>query len=97
MDKKILENICNKIAKSNFFKKYAYKDYWLSGCTTDVAPITANAVNNYIEIQLNCNTLRGIKKSLDKLVMEINNKLVKNYYICKYDGSCPNVAKIYFK
>jgi hypothetical protein len=50
-----------------------------------------------IEIQLGSNTLRGIPQALDKLIREIGCELVKDYYLCKYDGSCPNTAKIRFK
>jgi hypothetical protein len=102
MEKGKLQEISNKIAESNFFKKYGYKHYWTSGSSTEVAPITLwlDSLNPNrpacIEIQLGCDSLRGIKRSLDKLVKEIGEKFVKSHYLCKYDGSCPKVAKIYF-
>lgn len=97
MGKEQLEQIGNKILDSEFYQKYAYKHYWTSGSSTEVAPVTVNMVDMSIVIQLGCNTLRGIKQALDKLVKQIGESLVSKHYICKYDGSCPNVAKIYFK
>ena len=97
MDKKRLQEIADNIAESNFFEKYGYKHHWMSGCSTDVAPISIFVESSCIEIQLKCDTLRGINRSLDKLVKEIGVELVSKHYLCKYDGSCPNVAKIYFK
>ena len=95
MEKEKLVQIGNDILKSEFFQKYAYKHYWTSGSSTEVAPVTVTY--DSIEIQLSCNTLRGIKQALGKLVREIGESLVKKYYVFKYDGSCPNAARIYFK
>ena len=95
MDKAKLEEIGNKVAESDFFKKHGYKSHWISGSTTEVYPIRVWIENNCIEIQLGCNNLRGIKRALDKLVKSLSD--VREYYICKYDGSCPDVARIYFK
>lgn len=86
--------IADRIAKSDFFKEYGYKGHWTSGCVTDVAPITIWVESNSIEIQLNCE-LNGVDEAFDKLVSELNEK-VKNHYVGVYDGSCPNVAKIFF-
>ena len=102
MEKKRLQEISHQIAESDFFRKYGYKHYWTSGCSTEVAPITLwiDSVHpeepSCIEIQLDCDSLRGIKRSLDKLVKEIGEELVREHYLCKYDGSCPDVAKLFF-
>lgn len=96
MDKKRLQELGDKIAESNFFEKYGYKRHWTSGCATDVAPIRIFVESSCIEIQLGFRNLRGIKRAFDKLVNELGKQRTK-HYICKYDGSCPNVAKIYFK
>jgi len=95
MGKEQLEQIGYSILDSEFYQKYAYKHYWTSGCCTEVAPVTVNC--DSIEIQLACKNLRGIKQALAKLVRQIGESLVKRYYVFKYDGSCPNVARIYFK
>lgn len=95
MDKKKLQELGDKIAKSNFFEKYGYKHHWTSGCATNVAPIRIFVEDNCIEIQLGLRNLRGINRSFDKLVNELGEQGTK-HYICKYDGSCPDVAKIYF-
>ena len=104
MNKERVNEITNQIAKSKFFERYAMKDSWLSGCTTEVYPVSAwmssctHDGSIRIEIQLDCfKGLRGINKALDKLVREIGEKLVLKHYISKYDGSCPNVAKIFLK
>jgi hypothetical protein len=96
MDKVKLNKIGDVVERSEFFQKYGYKGHWTSGSSTLVYPITVNMVDMSIVIQLGCNTLRGVKKALDKLVREIGEALVSKHYICKYDGSCPNAAKIYF-
>jgi hypothetical protein len=96
MDKEKLNKIGDVVAGSEFFQKYGYKGHWTSGSSTEVYPVTVNMVDMSIEIQLNCNSLRGIKKALDKLVREIGEHFVKRHYLNKYDGSCPNTAKIYF-
>jgi len=95
MGEEQLEQIGYSILDSEFYQKYAYKHYWTSGCCTEVAPVTVNC--DSIEIQLACKNLRGIKQALAKLVRQIGESLVKRYYVFKYDGSCPNVARIYFK
>ena len=104
MNKERVNEITNQIANSKFFERYAMKDTWLSGCSTEVYPISAWMPScTYdgsirIEIQLDCfKGLRGINKALDKLVREIGEELVLKHYISKYDGSCPNVAKIFLK
>ena len=96
MTKEELKKIGDVVVGSEFFQKYGYKDHWASGSSTEVYPVTVNMVDMSIVIQLGCNTLRGVKKALDKLVREIGEALVSKHYICKYDGSCPNAAKIYF-
>lgn len=96
MEKKQLQEISNKVLASEFYRKYAYKLHWTSGSSTLVYPVTVNMVNSSIEIQLGCKTLRGIKNALGKLVREIGENLIRTHYISKYDGSCPNVAKIWF-
>ncbi len=96
MEKMQLQEIGNKVAASEFFQKYAYKHTWTSGCSTEVYPVTVNMVSNEIVIQLGCKTLQGIKQAFDKLVRQIGTEHVKGHYICKYDGSCPNVARILF-
>ena len=96
MDKKRLQELGDKIAESKFFEKYGYKHHWTSGCATDVAPIRIFVESSCIEIQLGIKNLRGINRAFDKLVNELGEKVTK-HYICKYDGSCPNVAKIFFK
>lgn len=96
MDKKRLQELGDKIAESNFFEKYGYKHHWTSGCATDVAPITIFVESSCIEIQLGSRNLRGINRAFDKLVNELGEQ-VTEHYICKYDGSCPNTTKIYFK
>ena len=96
MDKKRLQELGDKIAESNFFEKYGYKYHWTSGCATDVAPITIFVESSCIEIQLGTRNLRGINRSFDKLVKELGEQGTE-HYISKYDGSCPDVAKIYFK
>jgi hypothetical protein len=96
MDKIQLQAIGNNVVASEFFQKYAYKGTWTSGSSTEVYPVTVNLVDSSITIQLGCETLRGIKKALDKLVKQIGVSLVSKHYISKYDGSCPNVAKMYF-
>jgi len=102
MDIKGFEQVADKIAKSEFFKKHARKSSWTSGSSTEVAPIMIHYDDCFpeyslIEIQLDSNTLRGLRQALDKLIREIGSELVKDYYLCKYDGSCPNTAKIHFK
>ena len=97
MGKEQLNQIGNKVLESEFFQKYAYKGHWTSGSSTEVYPLTVNMVNMSIVIQLNCDTLRGIKQALDKLVRQIGEHLVSRHYIWKTDGSCPNTARIYFK
>ena len=104
MNKERVNEITNQIANSKFIERYAMKDTWLSGCTTEVYPISAwmpsctHDGSIRIEIQLDCfKGLRGINKALDKLVREIGEELVLKHYISKYDGSCPNVAKIFLK
>lgn len=96
MEKERLNKIGDVVERSEFFQKYGYKSHWTSGSSTLVYPITINMVDMCIEIQLGCDTLRGVKKALDKLVRQIGEELVSKHYVCKYDGSCPNVAKIYF-
>ena len=96
MEKKQLKGIGDKVVASEFFQKYAYKGIWTSGSSTEVYPVTVNLVDSSITIQLGCKTLRGIKQALDKLVRQIGVSLVSKHYISKYDGSCPNVAKMYF-
>ena len=97
MGKEQLKQIGDKVLESEFFQKYAYKGHWTSGSSTLVYPLTINMVDMSIVIQLGCDTLRGIKQALDKLVKQIGESLVSKHYVCKYDGSCPNAAKIYFK
>lgn len=89
-----LHEVANKIAKSDFFKKHGNRQHWVSGSSTIVYPITIWKDDNCIEIQVK--NMHGIKAALDKLVNEFGEQ-VRTHYICKYDGSCPNVAKIYFK
>ncbi len=98
MNKKRLREVADRIAKSDFFKKYGNKQHWVSGSSTIVYPITIWVASNSIEIQLNCklNSVDGSFDKFDKLVSELNEK-VNNHYVGVYDGSCPNVAKIYFK
>lgn len=97
MEKNKLNEIGDKVVASEFFQRFAYKNTWTSGCCTEVYPVTVNMVNNTIAIQLDGRkTLRGVKQAFDKLVKQIGTDLVKNHYICKYDGSCPNVARILF-
>lgn len=93
MDKKQLEKMCDKIVTSEFFHKYGYK----TGTALIIIYDCYAPAYNHIEINLSCDTLRGIKKALDKLVRELGSELVSNHYVCKYDGSCPNAAKIWFK
>lgn len=97
MGKEQLEQIGDKVLESEFFQKYAYKGHWTSGSSTEVYPLTVNMVNMSIVIQLDCDTLRGIKQALDKLVRQIGEHLVRMHYIWKTDGSCPDTAEIYFK
>ena len=96
MNKNQLQAIGDNVVASEFFQKYAYKGTWTSGSSTEVYPVTVNLVDSSITIQLGCETLRGIKNALGKLVREIGENLIRTYYISKYDGSCPNVAKIWF-
>jgi hypothetical protein len=97
MEKNQLSQIGDVVVASEFFQKYGYKSHWTSGSSTEVYPVTINMVDMSIEIQLNCETLRGIQKALDKLVRQIGVHLVSLYYVSKSDGSCPDTAKIYFK
>lgn len=97
MSKEELNKIGDVVERSEFFQKYGYKSHWTSGSSTLVYPITINMVNMSIEIQLDCDSLRGIKKALDKLVRQIGENLVSRHYLNKYDGSCPSTAEIYFK
>ena len=53
--------------------------------------------NNQAQLQYMIDHKMTVKQALDKLVREIGEALVSKHYVCKYDGSCPNVAKIYFK
>ena len=85
--------IADRIAKSDFFKKYGNKQHWVSGSSTIVYPITIWKDDGCIEIQLK--NMHGIKAAFNKLVNELGEQ-VRTHYICKYDGSCPNVAKIFF-
>ena len=89
MDKAKLEKIVDKVRESKFFKNYGYGTTLIYDCYHPEC--------NCIEIDLKCDTLRGINRSLDKLVREIGVELVSKHYLCKYDGSCPDAAKIYFK
>lgn len=97
MDKERLDKIGDVVVGSEFFQKYGYKGHWTSGSSTEVYPVTVNMVDMSIVIQLDCDTLRGIKQALDKLVRQIGEHLVRRHYIWKTDGSCQDTAEIYFK
>ena len=94
MNKEELNKMADKIIESDFFKKYATK----IGTSIIIVYDCYNLECNCIQIQLDCwRTLQGIHKSFDKLVRELGEDLVSKHYVCKYDGSCANEAKIYFK
>ena len=97
MEKEIWEKVAQIIKLSNFYKRYGKKNRWISGSSTVVYPITNWRPNNEIEVQLLGN-LQGIHLSANALAKEMSHYInIKDHYLVKSDGSCPNVYRFVYE
>lgn len=101
MDMQMIKQNADKvieIVKSNkTIAKYIKTDYWISGSSTYVYPITTWLTTlefPHIEIQLENNAKeRYLRKAIEKIKNE-NKDIIRYMYFCKYDGSCPDIIRI---
>jgi hypothetical protein len=96
-----MKEIVEYITKSDFVKKYVYNHTWISGSSTNVYPIEVwmggeKDVTNDIVLQLS-----GCKQWQERMLKKLANELVKNFgvvvknvYVSRNDGSCPDEAYI---
>lgn len=96
-----MQEIVEYIKKSDFTEKYVYKYAWISGSSTRVCPIEVwmggekDATNDII-LQLS-----GCKQWQERMLKKLVKELVKNFgvvvkdaYVARNDGSCPDEAYI---
>ena len=98
MTDELWQKVAAIIEKSRFFARYGEKNHWTSGSSTTVYPITLWYPSSEIDIQLNGDDNRGIQQSAKSLIKELSKLMeVTDHFHCKYDGSCPDEYRIYFK
>lgn len=93
-----IKQIIEIIKRNKTIAKYIDTDCWVSGCVTNVYPISVWLTDlkyPHIEIQLKHTAKEGyLRKAIEKIKVE-NSRLIKNMLFCKNDGSCPNTIRIY--
>lgn len=98
MTDELFDQIAEIIKTSRFFARYGYKYRWISGCSTEVYPITLWYPSKEICVQVETYNMQGIHKSAEALVKKLSGLIeITDHYLCKNDGSCPNEYRIYYK
>lgn len=89
---KTKEQIIEIIESDKLIQKYMYKYIWISGSSTQVAPITVWSDGIYIQIHTRKNVFA---KCIGRIVKASDGLLSKGSFV-KRDGSCPDILVFYF-
>ena len=93
MPKDRINEFIEQLKNDKIVKKNLYAYSWLSGCSTNVSPITI--WRNSVELQWNSD--RRIFDKWIKRVVERNSDLIKSGRFWKSDGSCPSTITFWLK
>lgn len=83
------------LKKQEIVKKYLRDDYWISGSSTLVYPITIWEKSKRIEMQW-----KSDKKIFGKFIERVkkeNSEFIKDGIFWKSDGSCPSTITFYYQ
>lgn len=92
-NKNILDKATEIISNDFMVKRHLYENTWVSGCVTEVAPITIWEEDGEIIIQLK--TDRNVfKKTIRRIIEKSNGDIIYGYFR-KSDGSCPSTLHFF--
>ena len=81
------------IEQDKTWQRYGYKDYWISGSSTIVYPITLWK-NDIIVQWTKCRKIT-IERFINRIINK-SKKLLKGKTFVKSDGFCPNYIIFFF-
>lgn len=89
-----LEAFINQLKNEPLVQKHLYKGAWISGCQTEVPPISIKLVNHSVKITLQWDDSRYYFSKFINRVVKENRKIITGGKFHQNDGSCP--AEIVF-
>lgn len=91
--KNILDKATEIISNDFMVKRHLYEHTWISGCVTEVAPITIWVEDGEIVIQLKCSK-NVFDKAIQRIIKKSNGLIIYGYFK-KNDGSCPSTLNFF--
>ena len=89
-----VRELIKAVLSEKVFNEHLLNYYWLSGESTEVAPIMVWA--DEIDFQLNDATLRDEYEQALRSVCNKHQDLFRGGYVSNYDGSCPIYVRFYY-
>lgn len=92
---KSISEIVNIIETDPAFIKHGRHEHWISGSSTVVYPISIWTKSKLIDIQWGRIDKRVINPFITRIIKE-SEGLIKQGFITKSDGSCPNKITFFY-
>lgn len=89
----VLDKATDIISNDYMIKRYLYNSSWISGCVTEVYPITRWVEDGEIVIQTTAKK-DVFEKAIARIIKKSNGNIIYGYF-SKKDGSCPNTLHFF--